>query len=125
MEETCMHTPHIHKMVENKNRWYLDHSKLMKKEIIDKYCHFCGMHGHVTRSGEFMAKLLLSKDSISKMDDKLKKKLQESFRNEQKKHCEECLKLKTKIIHELLDTGRSRVNIEAIFATILGTGNEE
>jgi hypothetical protein len=59
--------------------------KSTKTETVDKYCNFCGMYGHITVNCEFMAKLLLATESLSKVDGKTKKDLQDAFKAEQKK----------------------------------------
>jgi hypothetical protein len=84
-----------------------------KAELVDKYCHFCGMHGHVTTSCEFMAKLLIANEMLSKVDPKAKKELQDTFRKEQQKRREKRMQKHTKIIRQLIDAGGSKDNITA------------
>lgn len=122
MEETCKEISCIRHMQDKKTpKRYTDksiRSTDSTKDMIVKYCHFCGMHGPITTNCEFMAKLLIANESLNKVDNKLKKELQETFRNEQKKRREKRLKKQTNIIRKLLDTGGSRADIEAVLATI-------
>jgi hypothetical protein len=82
------------------------------KELVDKYCSFCGMHGHITTNCEFMAKLLQASEMLCKIDAKAKKELKETYRNEQQKRREKRLQKHTKIIRQLIDTGASKEDIE-------------
>jgi hypothetical protein len=85
---------------------------------VDKYCHYCGAHGHIGINCDFMAKLLIAQESLMKADSKAKKEVQESFREDQRKKRDKKLKKKTSMIRKLLDTGGSREEIDAILATI-------
>jgi len=65
-----------------------------------------------------MAKLILATESLSKVDGKTKKKLQEAFRAEQKKRRDKRMQRKANVIRKLLDTGGTRADIEAALSTM-------
>ncbi len=65
-----------------------------------------------------MAKLLIANDSLSKVDHKIKKDLQEAFCEEQRKKRDKKLKKKTGMIRKLLDSDGSRAEIDTILASI-------
>jgi hypothetical protein len=44
-----------------------------KRNAVDKYCHFCGIHGHLSTSCDFMAKLIIANESLKKVDAHTKK----------------------------------------------------
>jgi hypothetical protein len=88
------------------------------RTTVDKYCHYCGTHGHLSTNCDFMAKLLIAQDSLTKVDTKVRKDLQDNFREEQRKKRDKKLKKKTGMIRQLLDTGGSREEIDAILASI-------
>jgi len=56
-----------------------------KSDQTDKYCYYCGQHGHMTINCEFMVKLINATEHLNKVDSKLKKELQEHFCQKQKK----------------------------------------
>jgi hypothetical protein len=122
MEEAGISPSHIRQINAKRHRRQTDKQGRMpdgpKKEVIDKFCNFCGMHGHISTNCDFMAKLLNANDSLNKVDGKLKKDLQDSFKQEQRKSRERRLKQKTNMIRKLLDTGGSREDIEHILQTI-------
>lgn len=89
-----------------------------KRITVDKYCHFCGVHGHLSTSCDFMAKLIIANESLKKVDPNIKKDLQESFRKEQRRKRDKKLQKKTNMIRKLLDSGGSREDIEAILESI-------
>jgi hypothetical protein len=88
------------------------------RPAVDKYCHYCGAHGHIGTNCDFMAKLLIAHESLMKVDSKTKKEVQESFREDQRKKRDKKLKRKTGMIRKLLDNGGSREEIDAILASI-------
>jgi hypothetical protein len=74
MEETGQTQCYIRKLQDKRTqRQRFGKTTTDSKELVDKFCHFCGMHGHVTTSCEFMAKLLIANESLSKVDPKAKK----------------------------------------------------
>lgn len=95
------------------------------KEIVGKYCHYCGIHGHIETSFEFMAKLLTANESLKKVDQKHKRDLLEKYHTEQRKKQERQLKCHTNMIKKLLDTGESRDGIEKVLETIADDSVEE
>jgi hypothetical protein len=128
MEETGTSLPQIRRMRDGKFAKRLP-AKLQtdnpKQDIVDKYCNFCGQHGHISMNCEFMAKLLIANESLAKVDTKSKKELQDNYKNEQRKCREKRLKKQTNIIRKLLDTGGSREDIEAVLANINGDEDME
>jgi hypothetical protein len=97
-----------------------------KKEnaIMDKYCSFCGTYGHATNTCEFMAQLINATEKLNKVDIKVKKEIQEHFRQKQKQHRAKRLSKQTNVIRKLLDTGVSREDIKAALIK-LGYHNED
>lgn len=65
-----------------------------------------------------MAKLLIANESLSKVDSKVKKELQEMFHGKQQKQQEKCLKTKANVIRKLLDSGASREDIKVVLDTL-------
>jgi hypothetical protein len=128
MEETGTSLPQIRRMRDGKFAKWLP-AKLQtdnpKQDIVDKYCNFCGQHGHISTNCDFMAKLLIANESLAKVDTKSKKELQDNYKNEQRKRREKRLKKQTNIIRKLLDTGGSREDIEAVLANINGDEDME
>jgi len=117
MEETGTQTSIIRRVHDRKHSRGV---KPMKSDsgMVDKFCHFCGMYGHIMAHCEFMAKLILATESLSKVDGKTKKKLQEAFRAEQKKRRDKRMQRKANVIRKLLDTGGTRADIEAALSTM-------
>jgi hypothetical protein len=89
MEETGQTQCYIRKLQDKRTqRQRFGKTTTDNKELVDKFCHFCGMYGHVTTSCEFMAKLLIANESLSKVDPKAKKEIQDTFRKGQQKRRE-------------------------------------
>ncbi len=65
-----------------------------------------------------MAKLLIAQESLTKVDQKIRKDIQDSFRQEQRHRREQKLKKKTHMIRQLLDNGGSREEIDALLTSI-------
>jgi len=65
-----------------------------------------------------MAKLLIAQESLTKVDQKTRKDIQDSFRQEQRHRREQKLKKKTHMIRQLLDNGGSREEIDALLTSI-------
>lgn len=116
MEETGHKMPQIRQMRDKKFiKYHAEKQNIdnIKRNIADKYCDFCGQHGHISTNCDFMAKFIIATVSLNKVDVKVKKELQENYRQEQCKH-EKCLKKKTSMIRKLLDNRGSKEDIEAI-----------
>jgi hypothetical protein len=119
MEETGQNQSYIRKLQDKRTpRQRNGKTQSDKKEIVDKFCNFCGMHGHIITSCEFKAKLLIANDSLSKVDLKAKKELQETFKKEQQKRRERHLQKHTKIIRHLIDAGGSKDDMDAALAEL-------
>jgi chromatin segregation and condensation protein Rec8/ScpA/Scc1 (kleisin family) len=86
--------------------------------MTDKYCHFCGTHGHITVNCEFMAKLMTAMEHIKQVDNKTRKEIQDKFKQEQKKRRERKLARHANTIRKLLDTGTSQDEIEEVLTSI-------
>lgn len=120
-EERGQSMSHIRRMQERKSTRKVptsDFNKQYRREVVDKYCNFCGAFGHITTNHEFMAKLLIANESLSKVDSKVKKELQEMFHGKQQKQQEKCLKTKANVIRKLLDSGASREDIKVVLDTL-------
>jgi hypothetical protein len=85
LEETGKSSSCIRRMNDkDRNQKRTQHHKKEREPITDKYCHFCGAHGHITVNCEFMAKLLTAMEQMKKVDQKSKKELQENFEKNRK-----------------------------------------
>jgi uncharacterized protein YjiS (DUF1127 family) len=71
-----------------------------------------------------MAQLINATEKLNKVDIKVKKEIQEYFRQKQKQHRAKRLSKQTNVIRKLLDTGVSREDIEAALIK-LGYHNED
>lgn len=65
-----------------------------------------------------MAKLINATEHLNKVDTKVKKELQEQFRQKQWRRRAKQLAKQTNIIRKLLDTGGSREDIETALAQL-------
>jgi uncharacterized protein YjiS (DUF1127 family) len=119
MEETGKSPSCIRRMHDkDKNPKQSNYHKMDREPLTDKYCHFCGTHGHITVNCEFMAKLITAMEQIKKVDVKSKKELQENFKQEQKQRRERKLARHTNAIRKLLDMGASREEIEQVLTNM-------
>lgn len=126
MEEQGQHMAYIWQMQDKRNNRKTSGPELNKhprKEMVDKFCNFCGTFGHTTTNCKFMAKLLIANESITKVDGKVKKELQEIFWGEQQKFRERHLETKANVIQKLLDTGASKEDIEKVLETLSDSVN--
>jgi hypothetical protein len=89
-----------------------------KSDQTDKYCYYCGQHGHMTINCEFMVKLINATEHLNKVDSKLKKELQEHFCQKQKKRRAKRIAKQASTIQKLIDTGGSREEIEHALAEL-------
>jgi hypothetical protein len=121
MEATGNSMPHIRKTVATKTNRHggTGPSPSRKQNNLDKYCFFCGAHGHVTKTCEFMAKFITATDNITKLDVKSKKELQEHFKAVQKEKRAKMLARKTSTIRKLIDTGGTEAEIESALAGLV------
>jgi hypothetical protein len=127
MEETGTSNPCIRQMQDKhsygRKRGHLflgsqSSNEATQHKAKDMYCQYCGAHGHSSATCKFMAKLIIANESLQKVDHKMKKELNDMFHHEQRRQQERKLKQKTHMIQQLLDTGGSRDDIEAILNTI-------
>lgn len=90
MEDIGTSTACIRKMYDKTRQWKLSNKQtggdINRKDgdITDKFCYYCGQHGHMTVNCEFMAKLINATEHLSKVDSKAKKELQEGFWKKQR-----------------------------------------
>jgi hypothetical protein len=82
MEETGNTIPQMRQM---HDKMFLSHhtekpqTDNIKRDIVDKYCNFCGQHGNISNNCDFMAKLIIANESLNKVHVKVKKKLQYNY----------------------------------------------
>jgi hypothetical protein len=67
MEATNTGPAYIRKAQDNHNHRSTKRVSNAKEQpgVMDKYCFFCGGHGHVTTTCEFMAKFITAMDNIN------------------------------------------------------------
>jgi hypothetical protein len=120
MEDACIRI--MYEKKQTSHHKHGDKQNVMEKErgheLVDKYCYYCGQHCHMTVNCKFMAKLINATEHLNKVDTKVKKELQEQFRQKQWRRRAKQLAKQTNIIRKLLDTGGSREDIETALAQL-------
>lgn len=84
------------------------------RQSVDKFCSFCGTHGHLKANCDFMAKLIIANASLKTVDAKSKEKLQESYRQEQEKRRNRKIKKRLGTIRKVMDEGGHLSDIEPL-----------